>query len=76
MYDRRIGNVRDSRYDFKKIWLSQKPMQIKDEIIKEKCFCTHECALSVSLLSNPKYLSRILFERLVRRNLTHFHTLI
>lgn len=56
-----LGNVKDYGYDFKKLWLEKNNRaMVKKKIIKSKCFCTHECAISASLLLNPRYLLKII----------------
>lgn len=60
MFDAHLGNVKDFDYDFRRIWLSKKSMDIKESIIRKRCFCTHECALSASLFANPGALLKML----------------
>jgi MoaA/NifB/PqqE/SkfB family radical SAM enzyme len=48
-----IGNLRASDYDPVKILKSRAAADIKDEIRKTKCFCTHECNLAINILFNP-----------------------
>jgi radical SAM protein with 4Fe4S-binding SPASM domain len=43
LIDRKLGNVRDVNYDFKKIWYSQKADETRKFIRDTKCFCTYEC---------------------------------
>lgn len=46
-----MGNLKDN--SFKEIWFSEKSVSLSDSITKDKCYCTHECAMSSSLLFNP-----------------------
>lgn len=46
-----IGNLKEK--NFKQIWQSKKAKELREKIIKKKCFCTHECALFPSLLAHP-----------------------
>lgn len=60
MLDRCFGNLRDHDYDFKKVWLAPENQRwVREEILQNRCYCTHECAMSASLLFNPLELGRI-----------------
>lgn len=61
LLDEKFGNVRDNNYDFRSVWFSETADNIRARIKKEKCFCTHECFLTTSLLFNPYWLFRCLF---------------
>lgn len=54
--NRKIGNLREYEYDFKKLWFSEKAIEIRDFIKNSKCFCTHECTTRTNILFNPKIL--------------------
>ena len=41
--------------DFMKIWNAQKAKDTKKFILKSKCNCTYECALSYNILGNWRY---------------------
>ena len=56
----KIGNIRDFKLDFKKLWLSHKAKEEVKFIRKTKCFCTHECFNIVNILFNPKFYPKIL----------------
>jgi hypothetical protein len=62
LIDRKLGNVRDSGYDFKKIWYGKKADEARRFIRDTKCFCTYECFLTVNILFNPRMMPRILKE--------------
>ncbi len=62
LIDRKLGNVREAGYDFKKIWFSEKAEESRRFIRDTKCFCTYECFLTVNILFNPRMLPRILKE--------------
>jgi hypothetical protein len=62
LIDRKLGNVRDVNYDFKKIWYSQKADETRKFIADTKCFCTYECFLTVNILFNPRMMPKILKE--------------
>ncbi len=46
-----IGNLK--KQSFKEIWFGEKCVNLSDSITEDKCYCTHECALSSSILFNP-----------------------
>ena len=54
-----IGNVRDVDYDFMKLWNSSKAEELRQDIRRNKCFCTYECFLTVNILFNPLVLPRV-----------------
>ena len=56
--DSDFGNIRDFDYDMMKLWNTARAKSVKKEI-KNGCYCTFECALSSSILFNPKYLAGI-----------------
>jgi hypothetical protein len=62
LIDRKLGNVRDHNYDFKKIWYGQKADEARKFIRDTKCFCTYECFLTVNILFNPRMMPKILKE--------------
>ena len=45
--------------DFMKIWNNQKTKDTKKFILKSKCNCTYECALSYNILGNWRYQSKL-----------------
>ena len=55
----KIGNIRDFKLDFKKLWLSHKAKEEVKFIRKTKCFCTHECFNIVNILFNTKFYPKI-----------------
>jgi len=52
--EHKIGNIRDFKLNFRKLWLSNKASQTKSFIKKTKCFCTHECFNHANIAFNPK----------------------
>ena len=56
----KIGNIRDFKLDFRKLWLSQKAKEEVNFIRKTKCFCTHECFNAVNILFNPKFYPKLI----------------
>ena len=53
--DKKIGELRDYEMNFMKMWKEKKTKEIKKFILKSKCNCTYECALSYNILSNWRY---------------------
>ena len=50
-----MGNLRDIDMQFMKIWKSDKTRETKKYILKNKCNCTYECALTYNILGNLRY---------------------
>lgn len=59
LLNRKIGNLREARYDFRALWAAEEAREIREFVHKSKCFCTHECNMSVNLLFNPTAYPRI-----------------
>lgn len=57
-----MGNIREYKLDFKKVFFSPKAQKIKNHIKKTKCFCAHECDLETNILFNLKYFPQLFFE--------------
>jgi radical SAM protein with 4Fe4S-binding SPASM domain len=62
LIDRKLGNVREAGYDFKKIWFSREAEQARKFIRESKCFCTYECFLTINILFNPMMMPAVLKE--------------
>jgi MoaA/NifB/PqqE/SkfB family radical SAM enzyme len=62
LIDRKLGNVREADYDFKKIWFSPQADEARKFIRQSKCFCTYECFLTVNILFNPRMMPAVLKE--------------
>ena len=54
-----MGNLRDVNYDFKKIWYSPRADEIRKWIRDTKCFCTHECFMTLNILFSPSQWPRL-----------------
>jgi len=50
-----MGDLKENDYDIRKIWNSKKADEVRLFIYATKCFCTHECQLTTSVLFNPRY---------------------
>lgn len=57
-----IGNLRQSSYNLKQLWQSERAMKIRKQIRQTRCFCTHECFITNNILFNLKMLPRVLRE--------------
>ena len=49
-----IGNL--ASQSFKEIWFGDEGVKLSNSITESKCYCTHECAMSSSILFNPSKL--------------------
>ena len=58
--DKKIGELRDYKMDFIKMWRDKKADETKKFILKSKCNCTYECALSYNVLSNWRYQPKLI----------------
>lgn len=56
-----IGNLKEK--SFKQIWQSKKAKELREKIIKKKCFCTHECNLFPSLLAHPLVWLKLIWKK-------------
>jgi MoaA/NifB/PqqE/SkfB family radical SAM enzyme len=45
-----VGNVRDTGYDFEKLWFSEEADRQRAAIRAKECHCTHSCFMSSSLV--------------------------
>lgn len=59
LLNRKIGNLRDYNYDFQALWASPDAQAVRHFVPDSRCFCTHECNMSVNLLFNPAAYPRI-----------------
>ena len=50
-----LGNLRENNMDFIDIWKNSKTLNIKKDIIDNKCNCSYECALTYNILGNWRY---------------------
>lgn len=62
MLDSKIGNLREAGYDMAKLWRGERADSMRRFIHDTKCFCTHECNMSINLLFNPAAYPRIVKE--------------
>jgi MoaA/NifB/PqqE/SkfB family radical SAM enzyme len=59
--DYNLGNIRDYHMDFMKLWNSNKVRECREYIKRSRCSCTFECACSVNIISNIKFIPRLFF---------------
>jgi radical SAM protein with 4Fe4S-binding SPASM domain len=52
---KKMGNIRDSDYDFTKLWRTPRAEEVRNYINDTKCFCTWECIWTPNILFNPRY---------------------
>jgi hypothetical protein len=45
-----VGNVRDTNYDFAKLWTNEESQRQRAAIRAKECHCTHSCFMSSSLV--------------------------
>jgi len=50
----KIGNVRESGYDFPAVWSSERARAARAEIVSTHCSCYHQCFLSNTIFWNPR----------------------
>ncbi|GAB4416352.1 MAG: hypothetical protein OHK0032_12410 [Thermodesulfovibrionales bacterium] len=48
-----FGNIRDHGYDMSKITRSEDARKVINSIMKNRCYCTHECYFITNILFNP-----------------------
>jgi radical SAM protein with 4Fe4S-binding SPASM domain len=60
----KLGNVRNSGYDIKKILKSEHARKSVQSIKSHGCYCTHECYLMTNILFNPRMYPALLKEYL------------
>ncbi len=60
MLDKKMGNLRESGYDFRRVWQSLQARQVRNFIRQSRCFCTEECNINMNILFNPLNLPRLL----------------
>ncbi len=63
-FDKKMGNVRESGYDMRKIVNSKQAQKVVDSIKEGGCYCTHECYCMTNILFNPLMYPALLKEYL------------
>ena len=49
----KMGNLRDSGYNFPKVFFSEQADRVRAKINKTRCHCSHECYFVTNILFNP-----------------------
>lgn len=62
LLDKKMAALRNIDFDMKKALFSPQAKEIKDWIIRSKCFCTFECAMQASVAFNLKEIPALLFK--------------
>ena len=62
-----MDNLKDYNFNFLKLWLAKKNDGVRKWIKDTKCNCHWECIYTYNLISNKKYLSKILTKVLSNR---------
>ncbi len=57
-----IGNIRDYDYDMKRLLQSERAKGIREKIVKEHCFCTHECFTTASIVFSKRRMAKVLIK--------------
>lgn len=61
--NKKIGNIRDVNFEFRKLWTSDEAGKIRKFIKDSKCYCTYECAITMNILFNIKQLVKLCIKR-------------
>jgi radical SAM protein with 4Fe4S-binding SPASM domain len=64
--DKLIGDLRKNNFNFLEVWNSQENKDVKNFILKTKCKCTYECAMSFNILGNWRYQHQLIKSLLTR----------
>jgi radical SAM protein with 4Fe4S-binding SPASM domain len=63
-FSMKMGNIRESEYDAKKILKTKRARDVMKWISDKGCFCTHECYIMTNILFNPRMYPALLKEYL------------
>lgn len=56
---KKIGNIKDYDYDFKRLWTNHEQREVYQWIRDTNCHCSFECAWTLNILYNPVYIPRV-----------------
>ena len=59
--DKQLGNLKDYDMDFMALWRDKKTQEVKKFIKETQCNCSYECAWTINVISNKKYIPRLLY---------------
>jgi len=62
LLEKPMGYLREVDYDLMKIWYSPRADEVRRFIRDTKCFCTHECFMTLNILFNPRMWPQLLYE--------------
>ena len=62
LLSRKMGNLREENFDFKKIWQSKESKGIREYVKNSGCYCTYECFLTNSILFTPAMFPKVFME--------------
>lgn len=62
LLDKKLGNIRESRYDITRLLGSRQASEVIGSIRKGGCFCTHECYFMTNILFSPSAYPALLKE--------------
>jgi MoaA/NifB/PqqE/SkfB family radical SAM enzyme len=65
--DRPLGNLRDYELNFMKVWQNPKTSAAKKFIKETNCHCSYECAWSINIISNKKYIPKLIGQSLKQK---------
>lgn len=60
MRKQRLGNFRESNYSFRAIWHGPHAENERRSILRNRCFCTHECFITTNILFNVRMYTALL----------------
>lgn len=63
LLSRSMGNIKQFGYDFRKAWRSRQIRESKNCILKNRCFCTHECFTRLNIISNPGHITKSVLKK-------------
>jgi MoaA/NifB/PqqE/SkfB family radical SAM enzyme len=55
----KMGNVRESGYDFRKVFFSEQADRVRAKINNTGCYCSHECYFVTNILFNPMMFGQV-----------------
>ncbi|MBU0666234.1 MAG: radical SAM protein [Nanoarchaeota archaeon] len=57
--NKKMGNLREYKYNFRKLWFSKNSTRIRQEIKKSRCYCTHECNMLSNIIFDFRFSFKI-----------------
>ena len=62
-----FGNIKSFNYNFKNLWNNQKAKSFRKKVIKNKCFCSHECFVSNNVVFNLRTFIKIINKDVIKK---------